>query len=107
MTRLKTRAFRLLVPFALLPLAPLAPGVADKPGPAKMAQATAGTQRFPGFVPFYWDRTKGRLLLEIDRFDTEFLYLDWLATGVGNNDLGLDRGQPGETRVVAFQRHGP
>jgi hypothetical protein len=107
MTTLKARALLLLASFALLPLAFRAPGVADRPGPAKLAQATAGTQHFPGFVPFYWDRAKGRILLEVARFDTELLYLDWLATGVGNNDLGLDRGQPGETRVVTFQRHGP
>jgi hypothetical protein len=103
----KTRALLLLAPLVLIPLALRAPGVAEMPPPAKLAQATAGAQHFPGFVPFYWDRARGRILLELNGFDAEFLYLDWLATGVGNNDLGLDRGQPGETRVVTFQRHGP
>jgi hypothetical protein len=107
MTTLKARALLLLALFAALPLALRTPGVAEKPAPAKLAEATAGTQRFPGFFPFYWDRARGRILLEIDRFDAEFLYVNWLATGVGNNDLGLDRGQPDEVRVVTFQRHGP
>src|SRR5262249_4621193 len=61
----------------------------------------------PGFFPIYWDAKKGRLLLEISRFDREFLYLDWLATGIGSNDIGLDRGQLGHTRVVSFKRIGP
>ncbi|MEM9328965.1 MAG: zinc-dependent metalloprotease, partial [Bacteroidota bacterium] len=29
------------------------------------------------------------------------------AAGVGSNDIGLDRGQLGEDRVVKFQKHGP
>jgi hypothetical protein len=33
--------------------------------------------------------------------------VSWLARGVGSNDLGLDRGQLGDTRVARFQRVGP
>jgi len=66
-----------------------------------------GTGQETGFFPLYWDAKKGRLLLEISRFDREFLYLDWLATGIGSNDIGLDRGQLGHTRVVSFKRIGP
>src|SRR5262249_41681761 len=40
-------------------------------------------------------------------FDTEFLYLDSLPAGMGSNDIGLDRGQLGESRVVRFERVGP
>ena len=45
--------------------------------------------------------------LEIDKWDTEFLFLESLSAGVGQNDIGLDRGQLGEGRVVKFQRVGP
>lgn len=37
----------------------------------------------------------------------EFLYVNSLAAGVGSNDIGLDRGQLGDTRVVRFERRGP
>src|SRR5262249_8525453 len=70
-------------------------------------ETVKGMDKKAGFFPLYWDAEKGRLLLEISRFDREFLYLDWLATGIGSNDIGLDRGQLGHTRVVSFKRIGP
>jgi hypothetical protein len=45
--------------------------------------------------------------LEIDKFDTEFLYVNSLPSGVGSNDLGLDRGQIGDNRIVKFIKSGP
>ncbi|HEX7062949.1 MAG TPA: zinc-dependent metalloprotease [Woeseiaceae bacterium] len=59
-----------------------------------------------GFVDMYWDDAKGRLLLAIDDFGEELLYQSSLARGVGSNDLGLDRGQLGATRIVRFERAG-
>ena len=38
--------------------------------------------------------------------DEEFLYVNSLAAGVGSNDIGLDRGQLGDNRVVRFTRSG-
>jgi len=59
-----------------------------------------------GFFNFWWDETEGKIWLEIDKFDTEFLYINSLAAGVGSNDIGLDRGQLGSERVVKFVRSG-
>lgn len=75
--------------------------------PKTIAKATKGLTRADGFIPFYRDAAKDRILLEIGNWDSEFLYVNWLATGVGNNDLGLDRGQRGDSRIVKFERHGP
>ena len=58
---------------------------------------TAAMQKLDGFVPLYWSAADGRLYLEISRFDTELLYQTSLATGVGSNPIGLDRGQLGAT----------
>ena len=60
-----------------------------------------------GFFDLYWDRQKGQLLLRIDSMGDEFIYQSSLARGVGSNDLGLDRGQLGATRLVEFYRSGP
>src|SRR5690606_29077207 len=60
-----------------------------------------------GFFNFYWDSSTGKVYLEISHLDTEFLYINYLQTGVGSNDIGLDRGQIGDNRVVKFQRQGP
>ena len=59
-----------------------------------------------GFVPIYLNTNEGRLLLLIDQFDQDFLYLGALASGVGSNDIGLDRGQLGSTRLVNFRKNG-
>jgi hypothetical protein len=64
-------------------------------------------QRIDGYMPLYWDAAKGKLYLEISRFDQEFLYQVSLATGVGSNPIGLDRGQMGPTAIVKFERIGP
>jgi len=44
--------------------------------------------------------------LNISRWNTEFLYISSLPAGLGSNDIGLDRGQLGHTRIVRFERVG-
>ena len=70
-------------------------------------QRTAGFQKLDGYFPLYWDERSGSLWLEIPRFDAQFLYVTGLAAGLGSNDIGLDRGEPGGERIVTFQRVGP
>ena len=59
-----------------------------------------------GFIPFYWDASKGRLLLEISQFDTDVLYYVSTAASPGSVELGMDRGVDAQ-KVVHFQRIGP
>lgn len=59
-----------------------------------------------GFMPFFLDEEKGKIYLEISSLDKEFLYVNSLTAGVGSNDIGLDRGQLGDNRVVEFRRTG-
>jgi Met-zincin/Domain of unknown function (DUF5117) len=72
-----------------------------------ITQKTAGFEKLAGYFNLYWDARQGKLWLEIGKWNTEFLYVDSLPQGVGSNDIGLDRGQPGESRVVEFERVGP
>ena len=67
---------------------------------------TSGMQKHEGFFNFYYDAAIGRVFLEVDKVDQEFLYVNALAAGVGSNDIGLDRGQLGNERVVKFEHHG-
>lgn len=67
---------------------------------------TEKMQKIDGFVPLYVNADDGKIYIEISRFDQEFLYLVSLPTGVGSNPIGLDRGQLGTTKVVAFERAG-
>jgi hypothetical protein len=64
-------------------------------------------EKFPGFFTFYWDAKAGKIWLEIDKWNTEFLYVESLPAGIGSNDIGLDRGQLGESSIVRFDRSGP
>ncbi|HET9479415.1 MAG TPA: DUF5117 domain-containing protein, partial [Pyrinomonadaceae bacterium] len=66
-----------------------------------------GMEKFPGFFTFYWDAKAGKIWLEIDKWNTEFLYVESLPAGIGSNDIGLDRGQLGNSSVVRFDRTGP
>lgn len=79
--------------------------------PAQKAQTlsekVAGMEKFPGYFPFYWDAKAGKIWLEIDRWNTEFLYVESLPAGIGSNDIGLDRGQLGNSAIVRFDRVGP
>lgn len=67
---------------------------------------TRNATAFPGYFPFWWEEKTGKIWLEISRLDSEFLYVNSLPAGVGSNDIGLDRGQIGGSRVVKFTRSG-
>jgi hypothetical protein len=68
---------------------------------------TAGMEKYEGYFPLYGDAKQGKIWVEIDRWDREFLYVVSLPAGVGSNDIGLDRGQMGDGQVVRFMRSGP
>ncbi|MEO8126730.1 MAG: zinc-dependent metalloprotease [Bryobacteraceae bacterium] len=92
---------------SILPLLLCLASAAAVPAQSPIAKKTEGMTRMPGFFPVYWDAKAGKLWLEINRWDKEFLYLSSLPAGVGSNDIGLDRGQLGEEKVVQFERSGP
>ncbi len=73
----------------------------------KITEKVAGMEKFPGFFTFYWDAKGGKIWLEIDKWNTEFLYVESLPAGIGSNDIGLDRGQLGNSAIVRFDRSGP
>ena len=75
--------------------------------PQTLTEKVAGMEKFPGFFPFYWDAKAGKVWLEIDKWNTEFLYVESLPAGIGSNDIGLDRGQLGNSAIVRFDRTGP
>src|SRR5271168_217199 len=75
--------------------------------PPTIETRTTGMQKLDGFFPLYWEEKTGALFLEIPRLDTEFLYSTGLAAGLGSNDMGLDRSQEGQGKVVTLHRVGP
>ena len=72
----------------------------------KITDKTKNWKTYDGYFKYWWDAANGKLWLQIDKFDQEFLYVNSLPAGLGSNDIGLDRGQLGQTRVVFFQKIG-
>jgi len=89
--------------FLLLAAAGLAAAQSAAPS---IAAKIAPWKKMPGYFPMYYDEHAGKLYLEVQDWGKEFLFQDSLPAGVGSNDLGLDRGQLGETRIVKFERSG-
>lgn len=85
---------------ALLSLAATA---ADKPN---LKSLTLNNKLQSGFVDQLFDKKSGKLYLKIDNLDSEFIYQSSLPQGLGSNDIGLDRGQLSEVRLVEFNRVG-
>jgi hypothetical protein len=63
-------------------------------------------ERRDGFIPLYIDSKQGKLLLEIPRDSMRALMFVTLATGLGSNPIGLDRGSGGDSYVARFDRNG-
>ena len=99
-----------LMLFAAVALA-ISPAVSAKKATDKdqnsLSDQVKGFQHLEGFYDLYWDESKGRLLLLIDNLEDPFIYQSSMPRGVGSNDLGLDRGQLGDTKIVSFYRSGP
>lgn len=88
-----------------------APRQAPTPGstPAasqRFAAKTAGMDRRDGFIPIYLDAKQGKIFLDIPRDSMRALMFVGLATGLGSNPIGLDRGAGGESYITRFDRNG-
>ena len=62
--------------------------------------------KYEGLYDFYYDEDTDKIYLEVDNLNKEFLYVYSLSSGIGSNDIGLDRGQLGDEQVVFFKKAG-
>ncbi|MEO6329801.1 MAG: zinc-dependent metalloprotease, partial [Ginsengibacter sp.] len=65
-------------------------------------EKTKDMKKYEGFFNFYREEDNGKIWLEINKPESEVLYQTSLPAGLGSNDIGLDRGLLGATRVVKF-----
>lgn len=73
---------------------------------AQTFEMTKDFQKFNGYFNFYYDDGSDKIYLEVNELDTDFLYVYSLSSGIGSNDIGLDRGQLGNEQVVHFKKAG-
>jgi hypothetical protein len=79
-----------------------------RPAPIpSIGERTREMKTLDGFFPMYWDEAGGRLFVEVPALDTEVLHVSGFATGLGSNDIGIDRGALTGSRIVRFERVGP
>lgn len=69
-------------------------------------EKTKNYQKFNGYFNFYYDDGSDKVFLEVNELEKEFLYVYSLSSGIGSNDIGLDRGQLGNEQVVFFKKAG-
>ncbi len=104
------RLLRPLPPLTLLALV-LLPACAVVSG-QEAEQTDAGTpQRAEGLFPITLDPAKATVALHLPAQGAEgvlgsCLYVEGLASGLGSNPVGLDRGQPGGAVLLRFRRIG-
>ncbi|SDS31937.1 zinc-dependent metalloprotease [Christiangramia echinicola] len=73
---------------------------------AQFLENKKGLKEYEGYFNFHYNEKEDEIYLEVDTLNAEFLYTHFLTTGVGSNDIGLDRGQLGGTAVVKFEKAG-
>jgi hypothetical protein len=73
---------------------------------SKWDQLTQGTEKFSGFMDYYYDEARGKIYLAIDKLNEEMIYVNYLSAGIGSNDIGLDRGKIGDSKIIKFKKLG-
>ncbi|MEE3227375.1 MAG: DUF5117 domain-containing protein, partial [Bacteroidota bacterium] len=71
-------------------------------GSAQFLEQKKNLKTTEGFFDFHYNEKEDELYLEVDNVDQEFIYVHALKSGLGSNDIGLDRGQLGGTAIVKF-----
>jgi len=79
------------------------PGAEARPA-ASISSITQNLKKFEGFFNFYYDEKTGKIYLELNEFNKEFLYYTSLTDGIGNG--GAERGQASAV-ITRFIKVGP
>jgi len=73
---------------------------------AQFSENKSDYKKYEGLFDFYYDAKNDKIFLEVNKLDQDFLYVYSLSSGIGSNDIGLDRGQLGNEQVVYFKKAG-
>ncbi|GGW26116.1 zinc-dependent metalloprotease [Arenibacter certesii] len=73
---------------------------------AQFQENSKNFTKYQGKFNFLYDVKSDKIYLEVEELNKEFLYVYSLSSGIGSNDIGLDRGQLGGEQVVYFEKAG-
>tara|TARA_R110000868_G_scaffold6550_2_gene36957 strand:+ start:23796 stop:26297 length:2502 start_codon:yes stop_codon:yes gene_type:complete len=97
----------LAIGLAIFVLAPALPAAAQD-APASYADTISGLDHRTGFFTLHVDQADGRILAELTPQDDgslgRMIYTGWLASGLGSNPVGLDRGLGSNSEILRFFR---
>lgn len=62
---------------------------------AQFSEKKKDYKKYEGFFDFYYDEGNDKIFLEVKDLEKDFLYVSSLSSGIGSNDIGLDRGNWG------------
>ncbi|PYE35262.1 uncharacterized protein DUF5117 [Idiomarina fontislapidosi] len=78
---------------------------ATEPTPS-VAEFTQSMEKAEGFFDLYHDTEHGKFYLLVPNTQQSFIFQTSLPWGLGSNDVGLDRGQLGQTQLAHFKVQG-
>jgi hypothetical protein len=87
----------------LIALLTVSASAQEKPQDKSISARTSGLQKMDGVIPLYWDAAGGKLLMEISRFDTEFLYQVSLPTQQHLRADPLEEHDVGATELTSIE----
>jgi hypothetical protein len=64
------------------------PAAVATPAASTIEGKVNGMKKYAGFFDFYYDEKQDKVFLVIDKWDTEFIYVESITAGVGSNDWG-------------------
>jgi len=85
----------------------LMPDVSRAQSLPSIEETIADAKQLTGYFNLYWSNSTAKLYWEIDQLNPEFLYQVSMASGLGSNPVGIDRGQLNGTYVLSPKRIGP
>lgn len=91
--------FWLLITLAISPLASADDAIS-------VNQVLQENNTYRGFINVWYNQEEDKTYFVINKNLGDFIYQTSLPQGLGSNDIGLDRGQLGETRLTHFKRAG-
>jgi hypothetical protein len=100
------RFYSLMMGLMLMAISVQAQSKKSKNSQPQKSSLVAQSIPYQGFFDFYYHEASDKVYLKVPKNQQEFLYVNSLSQGIGNNDIGLDRGQLGNERIVSFSKAG-
>ena len=81
-------------------------GAAQEDTAKDAESANRDWEKREGLFTHYIDYRAGKVWLQVPNELDSFLYVEGLASGLGSNPVGLDRGELGESQIIHLERMG-